>query len=116
MRQPEREKGRKGEKTIRAVFRFGRKLFVRFDRTFKRPSKKANTESSCVHDLRMSFATRKISEGFDRDWVKMITDHRTDHVFRRYNRPSPEALRSVVAKDVNELLTQPRGSDTKVHK
>ena len=48
------------------------------------------------HDLRRSFVTRKITEGWDRDHVKAITGHRTDKVFARYNKPSLETLRAVV--------------------
>ena len=48
------------------------------------------------HDLRQSFVTRKITEGWDRDHVKAITGHRTDKVFARYNKPSLETLRAVV--------------------
>lgn len=48
------------------------------------------------HDLRRSFATRKVTEGWDRDYVKAITGHRTDKVFARYNKPSLETLRAVV--------------------
>ncbi|MGH7961570.1 MAG: tyrosine-type recombinase/integrase [Candidatus Binatia bacterium] len=48
------------------------------------------------HDLRRSFVTRKITEGWDRDHVEAITGHRTDKVFARYNKPSLETLRAVV--------------------
>jgi len=48
------------------------------------------------HDLRRSFVTRKVTEGWDRDHVKAITGHRTDKVFARYNKPSLETLRAVV--------------------
>jgi integrase len=48
------------------------------------------------HDLRRSFATRKVAEGWDRDYVKAITGHRTDKVFARYNKPSLDTLRAVV--------------------
>ena len=48
------------------------------------------------HDLRRSFATRKVTEGWDRDFVKAITGHTTDKVFARYNKPSLETLRAVV--------------------
>lgn len=47
-------------------------------------------------DLRRSFATRKVAEGWDRDYVKAITGHRTDKVFARSNKPSLDALRAVV--------------------
>jgi hypothetical protein len=46
--------------------------------------------------LRRSFATRKVTEGWDRDFVKAITGHRTDKVFARYNKPSLDTLHAVV--------------------
>ena len=60
---------------------------------------KAGVEGLWIHDIRATFATRKIADGFDRDWVKMITGHKTDNVFKRYNRPSLESLRRVVCGD-----------------
>jgi len=48
------------------------------------------------HDLRCSFATRKVAEGWDRNYLKAITGHRTDKVFARYNKPSLKTLRAVV--------------------
>lgn len=48
------------------------------------------------YDLRRSFATRKMTEGWDRDFVKAITGHTTDKVFARYNKSSLETLRAVV--------------------
>jgi integrase len=81
------------------VFLFRGKPFKRFDRAFKTACEKANVEELWIHDIRATFATRKIDEGFDRDWVKMITGHRTDNVFKRYNRPKLESLRKVVSGD-----------------
>lgn len=65
-----------------------------------------------ISDLRRSFATRKVSEGWDRDYIKAITGHRTDKVFARYNKPSLEMLRAVVegaprATVVKLLATEP---------
>jgi integrase len=58
--------------------------------------KRAKLNDVHFHDLRRSFVTRKITEGWDRDHVKAITGHRTDKVFARYNKPSLETLRAVV--------------------
>jgi len=88
------------------VFLFNGKPFNRFSRAFATACSKAKIEGLWIHDLRASFATRKINERFDRDWVKMITGHRTDHVFKRYNRPTPEHLKAVVAGDVDRISTQ----------
>ncbi|MBI3058896.1 MAG: site-specific integrase [Deltaproteobacteria bacterium] len=95
----QREKGGKVVKITERVFLFRGRPIDRFDRAFKTACQKAGVEGLWIHDLRASFATRKIAERFDRDWVKMITGHRTDHVFRRYNRPSIENLKAVVAND-----------------
>ena len=57
---------------------------------------RAKLEDVHFHDLRRSFATRKVTEGWDRDFVKAITGHTTDKVFARYNKPSLETLRAVV--------------------
>lgn len=57
---------------------------------------RAKLKNVHFHDLRRSFVTRKVTEGWDRDHVKAITGHRTDKVFARYNKPSLETLRAVV--------------------
>jgi hypothetical protein len=49
--------------------------------------------------IQATFATRKIVEGFDRDWVKMITGHNMGNVSKRYDRPSLESLRRVLSRD-----------------
>jgi len=87
-------------------FLFNGKPFNRFSRAFATACEKAKVQGLWIHDLRASFATRKINERFDRDWVRMITGHRTDHVFKRYNRPTPEHLKAVVAGDVDRISTQ----------
>jgi len=102
-----REKGGKVVKMTDRVFLFRGKPISRIDRSWNTACRNAEIEGLWVHDLRATFATRKIVEGFDRDWVKMITGHKTDHVFRRYNRPSPENLKAVVAQDyVPMVFTQ----------
>jgi integrase len=98
----QREKGAKVASMIgrtNRVFLFRGKPIDRFDRAFKTACKKANIEGLWIHDIRATFATRKIGEGFDRDWVKMITGHKSDNVFKRYNRPTLESLRRVVSSD-----------------
>jgi integrase len=92
------------------VFLYRGKPFNRFSRAFKTACGKAKINGLWIHDLRASFATRKINERFDRDWVKAITGHKTDHVFKRYNRPTPDHLKAVVAgdaKNVYDVSTQP---------
>ncbi|MGH7872601.1 MAG: site-specific integrase, partial [Candidatus Binatia bacterium] len=106
----EREKGAKVKRLTgrtNRVFRFRGKAIDRFDRAFRTACGKAGVEGLWIHDIRATFATRKIDEGFDRDWVKIITGHRSDNVFKRYNRPKLASLRRVVSGDktVNEVLT-----------
>lgn len=48
------------------------------------------------HDLRSSFVTRKQREGWDREFIKRITGHRSDSAFDRYSRPTFDDLRRVV--------------------
>ena len=62
------------------VFLYRGKPFKRFSRSFNTACKKACIEGLWIHDLRAVFATRKIDERFDRDWIKAITGHKTDHV------------------------------------
>jgi len=100
----QREKGGKVSKIAsrtNRVFLFRGKPVERFERAFNTACRKAEVEGHWTNDIRATFATRKIDEGFDRDWVKMITGHRTDNVFKRYNRPSLENLRKVVSRDEN---------------
>ena len=111
----QREKGGKVRRITERVFLFRGKPIDRFDRAFKTACEKASVEGLWIHDIRATFATRKIAEGFDRDWVKMITGHKSDNVFKRYNRPSLERLRSVVSGDrnVNNVFTRNVDSDAK---
>jgi integrase len=92
------------------VFLYRGKPYHRFSRSFKTACKKACIDGLWIHDLRAVFATRKIDERFDRDWIKAITGHKTDHVFKRYNRPTPDHLKAVVAGDsgnVYDVSTEP---------
>lgn len=112
----QREKGGKVARITDRVFLFRGRPIDRFDRSFATACEKAKIEGLWIHDLRASFATRKIGEGFDRDWVKMITGHKTDHVFKRYNRPSIEALKTVVCGDRKVLTPVIQGNDAENRK
>lgn len=84
---------------------------------FENAVERAGLEDVHFHDLRRSFATRKVTEGWDRDFVKAITGHTTDKVFARYNKPSLDTLRAVVEGvpskiDVPPVSHRP-GRDTK---
>jgi len=112
----QREKGGKVVTMTDRVFLYRGKPFKGFYRAFQTACKEVGIGGLWIHDLRATFATRKIDEGFDRDWVKMITGHLTDHVFKRYNRPSREMLKSVVAKDVHNMHTQDGAEEAEVGK
>ncbi len=113
----QREKGGKVVTMTDHVFLYKGKPFKNFKRSFEAACRKAGIEGLWIHDLRASFATRKIGDGFDRDWVKMITGHKSDNVFKRYNRPSFDALRAVVAGDrCNEVVTQEGTTGAETHK
>jgi integrase len=51
------------------------------------------------HDLRHTFVTRKVREGWDYKRIMAITGHKTFAVFQRYNNPSEEDIKAVVLAD-----------------
>ena len=51
------------------------------------------------HDLRHTFVTRKVREGWDYKRIMAITGHKTFAVFQRYNNPS-EDIKAVVLADL----------------
>jgi integrase len=71
-----------------------------FYAAFRQACRRLGITGLWTHDLRGTFATRKVREGYDRKFVKAITGHKTDAVFDRYVRPSVEDLRRVVADPV----------------
>jgi site-specific recombinase XerD len=48
------------------------------------------------HDLRHTFVTGKVREGWDYKRIMAITGHKTFAVFQRYNNPSEEDIKAVV--------------------
>ena len=52
-----------------------------------------------LHDLRSTFATRKLRDGWDRELIKQFTGHRSDYAFRRYSRPTLDDLRRFIGQD-----------------
>ena len=48
-----------------------------------------------VSDLRHTFVTRKVREGWDYKRIMAITGHKTFAVFQRYNNPSEEDIKAV---------------------
>jgi len=49
------------------------------------------------HDLRHTFVTRKVKEGWDYKRIMAITGHSTFAVFQDYNNPSDEDIKEVVS-------------------
>lgn len=74
---------------------------------FEHAVQRAGLADVHFHDLRRSFATRKVTEGWDRDFVKAITGHTTDKVFARYNKPSLDTLRAVVEGAPRNVVVKP---------
>jgi integrase len=74
---------------------------------FENTVERAKLADVHFHDLRRSFATRKVTEGWDRDFVKAITGHTTDKVFARYNKPSLDTLRAVVEGTPRNVVVKP---------
>ena len=58
---------------------------------------KAKLEGLHFHDLRHTFVTRKVREGWDYKRIMTITGHQTFAVFQRYNNPNEEDFKAVVA-------------------
>jgi integrase len=80
------------------------KRVINIQHSFDGAVTRAKLKDAHFHDLRRSFATRKVAGGWYRGWVRTITGHRTDKVFDRYNKPSVAALRAVVAGASNTLV------------
>ena len=57
---------------------------------------KAGLDELHFHDLRHTFVTRKVREGWDYKRIMTITGHKTFAVFQRYNNPTEEDLCEVV--------------------
>lgn len=65
-------------------------------RAFQTACRKVGLEDFRFHDLRHTFVTRKVWEGWDYKRIMAITGHKTLAVFQRYNNPSEEDLKAVV--------------------
>jgi integrase len=65
-------------------------------RDLRAAAREVGLEDVWIHDLRRSFITKKLSEGWDRALVAKVTGHRTPAVLERYFQPSMETLRKVV--------------------
>ena len=66
-------------------------------RAFLSACRKANLENLRFHDIRHPFVTRKVKEGHDYKRIMAITGHKIFATFQRYNNPSEEDVREVVA-------------------
>ena len=75
----------------------GRPIGEGWKRAWATACQKAGLEDLHFHDLRHTFVTRKVKEGWDYKRIMAITGHRTFAVFQRYNNPSEEDLQEVVA-------------------
>src|SRR5262245_14912911 len=64
---------------------------------FHAACRRAGLQDLHFHDLRHTFVTRKVREGWDYKRIMAITGHKTFATFQRYNNPSEEDLKAVVA-------------------
>jgi len=63
---------------------------------FNTACRRAGLTALWFHDLRHTFVTRKVREGWDYKRIMAITDHKTFAVFQRYNNPSEDDIKEVV--------------------
>jgi len=66
---------------------------------FKTACRNAGLADLHFHDLRHTFVTRKVREGWDYKRIMAITGHTTFAVFQKYNNPSEEDIKAVVLAD-----------------
>ena len=80
------------------VFTWKGKAFSRqgWKRSWKTACTKAGLAGLHFHDLRHTFVTRKVREGWDYKRIMAITGHKTFSVFQRYNNPSEDDIKEVV--------------------
>lgn len=75
----------------------GRAMSEGWKRAFHTACQKAGLDGFRFHDLRHTFVTMKVRQGFDYKRIMAITGHKTFAVFQRYNNPNEDDLREVVA-------------------
>ncbi len=63
---------------------------------FKTACRNAGLPDLHFHGLRHTFVTRKVREGWDYKRIMAITGHKTFAVFRRYNNPTEEDIKTEV--------------------
>lgn len=82
----------------------GRAMSEGWKRAFLSACRKAGLEDFRFHDLRHTFVTRKVKEGHDYKRIMAITGHKTFATFQRYNNPSEEDVREVVAVPLQRMV------------
>jgi integrase len=75
----------------------GRAMSEGWKQAFQTACRKTEIEGLHFHDIRHTFVTRKVREGWDYKRIMAITGHKTFAVFQRYNNPSKEDVKEVVA-------------------
>lgn len=73
---------------------------------FKTACRKAGLKDVHFHDLRHTFVTRKVREGWDYKRIMAITGHKTFAVFQRYNNPSEDDIKAVVLADPPQKMVR----------
>ena len=63
---------------------------------FHAACRRVGIENFHFHNLRHTFVTRKVREGWDYKHIMAITGHRTFATFQRYNNPTEDEVKAVV--------------------
>jgi integrase len=66
---------------------------------FNTACRNARLEDLHFHDLRHTFVTRKVREGWDYKRIMAITGHTTFATFQKYNNPNEDDIKAVVLAD-----------------
>ena len=66
--------------------------------------RRAKLQDLRFHDLRHTFVTQKVREGWDYKRIMAITGHKTFAVFQRYNNPSEDDIKEVVLADAPKKM------------
>jgi integrase len=78
----------------------GKRVSEGWKRAFNTACQKAKLDGLHFHDLRHTFVTRKVREGWDYKRIMAITGHKTFATFQRYNNPTEEDVKAVVLADL----------------
>jgi integrase len=82
----------------------GKPMTEGWKKGFTAACQRAGVTDLWFHDLRHTFVTRKVREGWDYKRIMAITGHKTFAVFQRYNNPTEEDIKAVVLESPPKTL------------